>query len=118
MFNYRALFFVAEVNANEEDRTQAPSLLSRSLGLIRLELSNSQIASAAKLRHEFQKRSNDNSTACDILHNHLHVWASVGGPAAESLFRPSAMDVERAKECCDALHQMAEGDDPDELSDR
>ena len=109
--------FVAEVNATEKDRTKAPSLLSRSVGLLRLELSEGQVASTAKLRNEFQKRSNDNSAACDILYNHQDVWASVGGPPPESLFRPSTEDLELARECCETLGKMSEGDDPDGLKD-
>ena len=108
---------VAQVNATEEDRTKAPSLLSRSVGLLRMELAEGQIASTDKLRNEFQKRSNDNSTACDVLYNHQDVWASVGGPPAESLFRPSELDIKLAKECCTTLQKLSEGDDPDGLSD-
>ena len=111
------LHFVAKVNPKEEDRTKAPSLLSRSVGLLKLEVSDSQIASTSKLRNEFQKRSNDNSTACDVLYNHQDVWASVGGPPAESLFRPSEVDIKLAKECCTTLQKLSEGDDPDGLSD-
>ena len=112
-----SLCFVAEVNATEEDRTKAPSLLSRSVGLLRVELAEGQVASTAKLRNEFQKRSNDNSTACDVLYKHQDVWASVGGPPPESLFRPSTEDLELARECCETLNKMSEGDDPDGLKD-
>ena len=109
--------FVAEVNATEADKTKEPSLISRSVAVLKLELAESQIASTAKLRKEFQKRSDDNSMACDVLHNHQHLWASVGGPLVESLFRPSAGDIEQAKQCCDTLQKMIEGDDPDAISD-
>ena len=109
--------FAAEVNATEADKTKEPSLISRSVAVLKLELAESQIASTAKLRKEFQKRSDDNSMACDVLHNHQHLWASVGGPLVESLFRPSAGDIEQAKQCCDTLQKMTEGDDPDAISD-
>ena len=114
---HHSLCFVAEVNATEEDRTKTPSLLSRSVGLLRVELAEGQVASTAKLRNEFQKRSNDNSTACDVLYKHQDVWASVGGPPPESLFRPSIEDLELARECCETLNKMSEGDDPDGLKD-
>ena len=113
----QGLIFVAEVNATEADKTKKPRLISRSVAVLKLELAESQIASTAKLRKEFQKRSDDNSMACDVLHNHQHLWASVGGPLVESLFRPSAGDIEQAKQCCDTLQKMIEGDDPDAISD-
>ena len=99
------------MNPTEPDKSKAPSLLSRSVGLLRVELSESQIASTAKLRKEFEKRNEDNSVACDVLHNHQHLWASVGGPQVESLFRPSVAGLEKAKQCSDTLEKMAEGDD-------
>ena len=78
---------------------------------MRVEISESQIASTAKLRKEFEKRNEDNSVAFDVLHNHQHLWASVGGPQAHSLFRPSAANLEKAKQCSETLEQMAEGDE-------
>ena len=99
------------MNPTEADKSKAPSLLSRSVGLLRVELSESQIASTAKLRKEFEKRNEDNSVACDVLHNHQHLWQSVGGPQVESLFRPSVAGLEKAKQCSDTLEKMAEGDD-------
>ena len=99
------------MNPIEPDKTKAPSLLSRSVGLLRVEISESQIASTARLRKEFEKRNEDNSVACDVLHNHQHLWASVGGPQVESLFRPSAANLEKAKQCSDTLEKMAVGDD-------
>ena len=116
-FQLQGPIFVAEVNATEADKTKEPSLISRSVAVLKLELAESQIASTAKLRKEFQKRSDDNSMACDVLHNHQHLWASVGGPLVESLFRPSAGDIEQAQQCCDTLQKMIEGDDPDAISD-
>ena len=40
--------FLAQVNPNEEDRTTPPSLLPRSIALVRLELSGSKVASTTK----------------------------------------------------------------------
>ena len=77
----------------------------------------SQVASTAKLCREFEKRSDDNSEVCDVLYNHQHLWASVGGPPVESLFRPSVGDIEQVRKCCDTLQKMAEGDDPDTITD-
>ena len=117
MLSYRVLFHFAEVNAADEDQTRAPILLSRSMGLLRLGLSGSQVASETRLHNELIKRSRDNSMACGILDNHHHAWAFVGGRPAEALYHPSAIDIEHAKQCCQTLQKMSEGDDPDELSD-
>ena len=106
------------MNAEEADKTNAPTLISMPVGLLMCELSESQVASTTKLCREFEKRSNDNSDACDVLHNHQHLWASVGGPQVESLFRPSVEDIEQAKKCCDTLQKMAEGNKLDTITDR
>ena len=106
------------MNAEEADKTNAPTLISMPVGQLMWELPESQVASTTKLCREFEKRSNDNSDACDVLQNHQHLWASVGGPQVDSLFRPSIGDIEQAKECCDTLQKMAEGDDPDAIADR
>ena len=99
------------MNPTEPDKTKAPSLQSRSVGLLRVGISESQIASTAKMRKEFEKRNEDNSVACDVLHNQQHFWASVGGPQVASLFRPSAANLEKAKQCSETLEQMAVGDE-------
>ena len=106
------------MNAKEADKTNAPTLIWMSVGLLRVELQENQVASTAKLCREFEKRSDDNSDACDVLYNHQHLWASVGGPQVESLFRPGVEDIEQAKKCCDTLQKMAEGNKLDTITDR
>ena len=56
-------------NASEEDRAQAPKLLSRSLATLRLELSAQRIATTTKIRREWEARSQQNSAAADVLHS-------------------------------------------------
>ena len=106
------------MNAEEADKTNAPTLISMPFGLLMWELPESQVASTTKLCREFEKRSNDNSDVCDVLHNHQHLWASVGGPQVESLFRPSVEDIGQAMKCCDTLQKMAEGNKLDTITDR
>ena len=139
------------MNPNEENRTTPPSLLPRSIALVRLELSGSKVASTAKehvffvcanatsvrsgkgsnftsarvqiikndlqLRQEFEKRSEDNAAACSILHNNHHLWEHVGGPSVDTLFRPTLEDIEKAKQCCDAVQKMQQSEDRDGMSD-
>ena len=78
---------------------------------------NLQVKCGEKLRKEFQKRSDDNALACEVLHKNEHVWTNVGGPAVKSLLRPSAADIEKAKHCAYTLQKLAEENDPDALSD-
>ena len=83
------------------------------VGQLMWELPESQVASTTKLCREFEKRSDDNSAACDVF-----LWASVGGPQVESLFRPSVEDIGQAMKCCDTLQKMAEGNKLDTITDR
>ena len=81
---------------------------SRPLACMRLELNKDRIATSAKLRHCWEKRSDDNSRAVDVLHHNQREWHSVGGPDPEELFHPSATDLERAKDACAALERKRE----------
>ena len=105
------------MNPQELDRKKPPSLLARSLALVRIELSQNKVASTSKLRREFEKRSENNSTAVNILHNNQHLWLSVGGPQPDDLFRPSAANLNKARQACETLQKMKDQDDRDGLSE-
>ena len=105
------------VNPQEPDKKKPPSLLNRSLALVRIELSQNKVASTSKLRREFEKRTENNSTAVNILHNNQHLWLSVDGPPPDELFRPSAANIEKSKQCSDTLQRMCAVDDRDGLSE-
>ena len=75
------------------------------------------MATTAKLRHEFEQRANENADAVSVLHNHQHLWRSVGGPEPDALFRPSTDDIENASRCCETLCSMAKADDRDGLAE-
>ena len=108
---------ISQVNPQEPDRKKPPSLLARSLALVRIELSQNKVASTSKLRREFEKRSENNSTAVNILHNNQHLWLSVGGPQPDDLFRPSAANLNKARQACETLQKMKDQDDRDGLSE-
>ena len=93
------------VNAAEEDRSKPPSLLSRSLACLRLELNQTRCATSSKLRQCYEKRADDNAKVVDVLHNNMHLWKHVGGPDPEQLFRPSATHL---TECRDAAERLGE----------
>ena len=59
------------INAAEMDKSKAPSLLSRSLACLRLELQASRCATSSKLRKEWSNRSETNSRAADLSLIHI-----------------------------------------------
>ena len=93
------------VNAAEEDRSKPPSLLSRSLACLRLELNQTRCATSLKLRQCYEKRADDNAKVVDVLQNNVHLWTHVGGPYPELLFRPSAAHL---TDCRDAAGRLGE----------
>ena len=66
---------------------------------------------------EIEKRSEDNASACDILHGNSSLWQHVGGPSLEILLRPSEETLAKAKECCEKVQKMKESDDRDGMCD-
>ena len=96
----------ALVNAAEMDKSKAPSLLSRSLACLRLELQASRCATSSKLRKEWSNRSETNSRAADILHGNQHLWKHVGGPNPDTLFSPTEFEIRQAKRAADMLQRM------------
>ena len=50
------------VNKGDPDKKKPPSLLARSLALVRVELSHNRVASTSKLRKEHDRREDNNST--------------------------------------------------------
>ena len=94
------------VNATDEDKSKPPSLLSRSLGCLRLELNHTRCATSAKLRQCYEKRAEDNAKVVDVLHNNLHLWRHVGGTDPEQLFRPTATNLEKCREAAERLGEL------------
>jgi len=94
------------VNAAEEDRGKAPKLLCRSLACLRIELGQSRIATSAKLKAEWERRSADNAVAADVLHANAQVWKTVQGPAPDELFRPTPQALLEARRAADDLEHV------------
>ena len=101
------------VNKDDPDKKKPPTLLARSIALVRIELCHNRVALTSKLRKEHDRREANNSTAVDILRKNQGLWDSVGGPPPEELKRPSGANMERAQECSDALQHMYAVDDRD-----
>ena len=86
--------------------TKQPSLLSRSLACLRLELRASRVASSAKLRQTHERRSEGNSKAVDVLHQNQHLWNHAGGPEPELLFAPTSHALEGCRIACERLERL------------
>ena len=57
------------INPGEEDLTKPPTILSRSLLGLRLELNQTRMATSQKLRHTYEARAEANAAAVDVLHH-------------------------------------------------
>ena len=93
-------------NAAEEDRSKPVKLLCRPLACLRIELAQSRIATGAKLKAEWERRSANNSVAVDILHGNEQIWRSVQGPATGELFRPTPAALSDARRAADDLEHI------------
>ena len=93
-------------NAAEGDRSKAPKLLCRSLACLRIELGQNRIATSAKLKNEWERRSADNSVAADVLHANAQVWKVVKGPAPDELFHPTPQALFEARRAADDLEHI------------
>ena len=94
-------------NAAEEDRGKAAKLLCRPLACLRIELAQSRIATGAKLKAEWERRSSDNSVAADVLHGNAQIWKTVKGPAPDELFRPTSAALLEARRAANDLEHIA-----------
>ena len=89
------------VNRHDDDRTQPPKLLSRSLACLRLELQQQRVATTSKIMHERETRSEQNSRAADVIHGNLAIWRLVGGPDQEALLTPTPEALALNTETCE-----------------
>ena len=93
-------------NAAEEDRSKPVKLLYRPPACLRIELAQSRIATGAKLKAEWERRSENNSVAVDVLHGNEQIRRSVQGPATEELFRPTPAALSDARRAADDLEHI------------
>ena len=93
-------------NARAQDKSQPPTLCSRSIACLRLELHHSRCATSRGLQREWEERREDNAGAADVLHSNQDLWGHVGGPSPEMLLNPSAATLDAAKEAAAKLERM------------
>ena len=94
-------------NAAEKDRCKTAKLLCRPLACLRIELAQSRIATGAKLKAEWERRSADNAVAVDVLHDNAQIWKVAQGPAPDDLFRPTPSALAEAWRAADDLEHIA-----------
>ena len=96
------------INPCDEDRTQPPKLLSRSLACLRLELQQQRVATTSKVKREREVRTEQNAHAVDVIHSNEQIWKLVGGPPPEALLAPSAEALAAVSETCKHLQKLVE----------
>ena len=94
------------MNPCDEDRTQPPKLLSRSLACLRLELQEQRCATTSKVKLEKETRSQQNARAVDVIHSNEQIWRLVGGPPPEMLLAPTAEALAAVSETCVHLEKL------------
>ena len=96
------------VNPCDEDRTQPPKLLSRSLACLRLELQEQRVATTSKVKRERETRTEQNARAVEVIHSNEQIWRLVGGPPPEALLAPTAEALAAVSETCTHLQKLVE----------
>ena len=96
------------VNPCDDDRTQTPKLLSRSLACLRLELQEQRLATTSKVLRERETRSEHNSRAAEVIHSNEQIWRLVGGPPPEVLLAPTAEALAAVSDTCAHLEKLVE----------
>ena len=96
------------VNPCDEDRTQPPKLLSRSLACLRLELQEQRVATTSKVKRERETRIEQNAHAVEVIHSNEQIWRLVGGPPPEALLAPTAEALAAVSETCTRLRKLVE----------
>ncbi len=76
------------------------------------------MATTAKLRHEFDKRTDNNFQATEVLRNNEQLWKDVGGPNPDDLFDPTYQSLAEAQEAAEKLRTILDkgGKDRDQLA--
>ncbi len=76
------------------------------------------MATTAKLRHEFDKRTDHNFQATEVLRNNERLWKQMGGPNPDELFEGTYQALAEAQRASDKLQNILDrgGDERDQLA--
>ena len=105
------------MNAADPDKTVAVKLVCRTLVALKMELQNSRVASTDKLRREWERRLEENSTAVASLSKTTYWWEHADGPDIELLRNPTQVVLAEAQRCAAALSRMVEEHKPQDGTD-
>lgn len=97
-------YFLA--NAGVEDQEQEPRFVWRSVATLRAHLRNTRVATAAKIRMEYEMRSQRNLEAFAVFEANWKMWRHVGGVDPDYLRDPSAKALARAHEAREILIKL------------
>ncbi len=81
-------------------------------------MNSHRMATTAKLRHEFDKRTDNNFQATEVLRNNEKLWKEMGGPNPDELFDPSYQSLGEAQLAANKLQIILDkgGKDRDQLA--
>jgi hypothetical protein len=96
------------VNSASPDKNVDVKLKCCSLLALKMELATSRIPNIDKLRREWERRLEDNSTAVASLSKNVYWWGHVDGTDPVLLYEPTPVLLAEAQECAAALTRMVE----------
>jgi hypothetical protein len=82
-----------------------------------MELQQSRVASTDRLRREWERRLEDNTSAVASLSNNAYWWSHIDGPDVELLREPTPVLLAEAQQCAAALTRMVEEHKPTDGTD-
>ena len=85
-------------NAGVSDQAQEPTFVCRSVATLRVQLREMRIATTAKIRTEYETRSQRNAEALAVLDANWKMWRHVGGVDLDFLQEPNEEALARAHE--------------------
>ena len=95
-------------NKEDEERTQVPRFLNRSLACCRLHLTKQRQATLLDVVNEWQGRSEGNAEAVTALRISEALWLSIGGPHPDTLFAPKSEALLAVSQACGQLEVVAD----------
>ncbi len=70
--------------ANPTESAAEPRFVYRSLAMLRVQLSQTRVATSSKIRAEYVSRRQGNIQATAVLQSNLKIWLAVRGPDLQS----------------------------------
>ena len=94
--------------ANPTESAAEPRFVYRSLAMLRVQLSQTRVATSSKIRAEYASRRQGNIQATAVLQSNLEIWLAVRGPDLQSLADPGDEAVRQAMAARESLVKLQE----------